>query len=524
MNRIVIADALEASGLEVLRGAGAEVLVVSAAERPRLPELVADADALVVRSATKVTRALLDAAKKLRVVGRAGVGVDNVDVEAATERGVLVVNAPTANLMSATEHTFALLLALARSVPAADASMKRGEWDRKSFVGVELQGKTLGIVGLGRIGQRVAARARAFEMRILAYDPFLDPSHASRLEVELLPLDELLGASDFVTLHTPLSKETRNLIDARRLALMKRQAMLVNCGRGGIVDETALLAALESGTIAGAGLDVFEEEPTPRHDLTRHPKVIATPHIGAQTREAQERIALETAKMVLAALAGDMPSAAVNLPFSLAGGRKTEPWLRLGERLGRLASGLAGGVVRRIEIAVHASDHANSAPAAVAVVKGALAQSLGDSVNLVNAGHLAAGRGIEIVRSSQPPASGYATIIRVRLAGGAETVDLAGTVFGDDDLRVVEFAGTPLEFRPTGHLLVLENRDRPGVVGKIGATLGASGINIADIHLARRPSGEAIAVLRLDEVPDAAALSALRALDVVSSVRFVSLS
>jgi D-3-phosphoglycerate dehydrogenase len=522
MNRIVVADALEASGLEILRAAGAELHVVTAAERPRLPELVANADALVVRSATKVTRALLEAAPKLRVVGRAGVGVDNVDVEAATERGVLVVNAPTANLMSATEHTLALMLALARSVPAADASMKRGEWDRKTFVGVELQGKTLGIVGLGRIGQRVAARARAFEMRLVAYDPFLDPAWASRMEVELLPLDDLLRTSDFVTLHTPFSRETKNLIDARRLALLKKDAFLVNVGRGGLIDEEALLAALDAGAFAGAGLDVFEEEPTPRHELTRHPRVIATPHIGAQTKEALERIAIETAKMLLAALGGEMPSAAVNLPFSAAG-RKTEPWVRLGERLGRLASGLAGGAPRRVEVECHSADPSSAAPAAVAVLKGALAQALGDAVNLVNAGHLAGGRGIEVVRSVHPAAAGYETIVRVRISGATASAELAGTVFGDDDIRVVEFAGSPLEFRPEGRLLVLENRDRPGVVGKIGAALGAAGVNIADIHLARRPSGDALAVLRLDEIPGEAALRSLRALDVVSSVRFVNL-
>jgi D-3-phosphoglycerate dehydrogenase len=523
MTRIIIADALEASGLSILRAAGAEVQVLGAADRPRLPEIVADADALVVRSATKVTRALLESAKRLRVVGRAGVGVDNVDVEAATERGVLVVNAPTANLMSATEHTLAMMLALARSVPAADASMKRGEWDRKTFVGVELQGKTLGVVGLGRIGQRVAARARAFEMRIVAFDPFLDPGFAARLEVELLPLDDLLAASDFVTLHTPYSKETKHLIDSRRLALLGKEAFLINVGRGGLVDETALLAALEAGTLAGAGLDVFEEEPTSRHDLVKHPKVIATPHIGAQTREAQERIAIETTKMVLEALAGEMPAAAVNLPFTVAG-RKTEPWLRLGERLGRLASGLAGGVVRRLEVECHAGDSAIAAPASVAALKGALAPALGDAVNLVNAGHLAAGRGVEVVRSSHPPSGGYATLVRVRLHAAGGAVELAGTVFGEDDLRVVELSGSPLEFRPEGHLLVLENLDRPGVVGKIGAALGAAGVNIADIHLARRPAGDAIAVLRVDEIPDDEALAALRALDVVSSVRFVSIA
>lgn len=312
MTHILIADPLEESGLALLRASGADVKVVTAAERPRLPELVAEVDALVVRSATKVTRALLEAALKLRVVGRAGVGVDNVDVEAATERGVLVVNAPNANLVSATEHTFALLLSLARSTPAADASMKRGEWDRKTFVGVELQGKTLGIVGLGRIGQRVASRARAFEMRVVASDPFLEPEQAQRLGVELLALDDLMAVSDVVTLHTPFTKATKNLIDARRLALMKPAALFINCGRGGLVDEDALLAALEAGKIAGAGLDVYEEEPTQRHALTAHRKVVATPHIGAQTKEAQERIAIETAHMVLAALDGEIPAAAVN--------------------------------------------------------------------------------------------------------------------------------------------------------------------------------------------------------------------
>ncbi len=299
--------------------------MVTTAERPRLPELVADVDALVVRSATKVTRELLESAHKLRVVGRAGVGVDNVDVDAATERGVLVVNAPNANLVSATEHTFALLLALARSIPAADASMKRGEWDRKTFVGVELQGKTLGIVGLGRIGQRVATRARAFEMQVVAFDPFLDPGEARRLGVELLPLDDLMAQSDVVTLHTPFTKATKNLIDARQLARMKPGALFINCGRGGLVDEDALLAALEAGKIAGAGLDVYEEEPTQRHALAAHRRVVATPHIGAQTKEAQERIAIETAHMVLAALAGEIPAAAVNPSVGAVGSTGSRP-------------------------------------------------------------------------------------------------------------------------------------------------------------------------------------------------------
>ncbi len=316
MDRILIADPLEASGLEILRAGGAQVDMLRSEDRPRLIELLPAYDALVVRSATKVTRDVIVAGRRLRVIGRAGVGVDNVDVEAATEHGVLVVNAPTANLMSATEHTLALLLALARSLPAADASMKRGEWDRKSFVGIELNGKTLGVVGFGRIGRGVAARAQAFGMKVTAHDPFVDPSVAARLEVDLLPLDELLANADVVTLHTPLTRETRHLLDADRIGRMKPGALLINCGRGGLVDETVLLAALEEERLGGVALDVYEEEPPQQLDLVRHPRVVSTPHIGAQTREAQERIAHETAHMVLAALDGEVPAAAVNRPVA----------------------------------------------------------------------------------------------------------------------------------------------------------------------------------------------------------------
>src|SRR5262245_15395183 len=319
MHRILLADTLDPAGLALFREAGLELRQLTAEERPRIKEIIADFDALVVRSSTQATADLLRAGKRLKVVGRAGIGVDNVDVAAATELGILVVNAPTANLMSATEHTFALLLSLARRVPLADASMKAGEWDRK-ITGVELQGKTLGVVGFGRIGQRVADRARGFEMQIVAYDPFLDAAAARKMQVELLPLDELLARADVVTLHTPLSAETRNLINRGRLALMKPGALLVNCARGGIVDEEALLEALESGHLGGAALDVFAEEPPADLRLVRHPRVVATPHLGAQTHEAQERISREAAEMVLAALAGSMAVAAVNLPFRPAGG------------------------------------------------------------------------------------------------------------------------------------------------------------------------------------------------------------
>jgi len=519
MDRILIADSLEESGLEILRSAGAEVHVLAAAEKPRLKELLPEFDALVVRSATKVTREVIQAGTRLRVIGRAGIGVDNVDVEAATERGILVVNAPTGNLMAATEHTLAMMLALARNIPAADASMKRGEWDRKTFVGTELQGKTLGVIGFGRIGQRVAARAHAFDMKVMAYDPFLDPGLARRLEVDLSPLEELLAAADVVTLHTPLTKETRNLLDAAHIGRMKAGALLINCGRGGTVDEAALFAALESGRVAGAALDVYAEEPTPHLDLVRHRKVVATPHIGAQTREAQERIAVETAAQLLAALEGSMPAAAVNLPFSPAG-RKSEPFLRLGERLGLLAAELGGAGFRRFDVELAGLEDELAAPVAIAVLKGALGRHLGDEVNYVNAEHVAAGRGIELVRSSRREAGDYPHLVRVRLATEGAPVELAGLVVGEGDLRVVEFLGYRLEFHPYGRLLVLENRDVPGVVGAIGTALGEAGVNIADIHLARREeTGMALSVLRLDQEVGTATLDRLRGLPGIASAR-----
>jgi D-3-phosphoglycerate dehydrogenase / 2-oxoglutarate reductase len=524
--RILIADSLDPSGLELLRQSGAEIHELQKEERERLPEILAGFDALIVRSATKVTADLLRAGKNLKVVGRAGIGVDNVDVNAATELGILVVNAPTANLMSATEHTFALLLSLARRVPAGDASMRAGEWNRK-LTGVELQGKTLGVVGFGRIGQRVADRARGFEMQILAYDPFLDAAAARKLQVELLPLDELLARSDVVTLHTPFTAETRNLLGRERLALMKKGAFLVNCARGGIVDEAALLDSLESGHLGGAALDVFTEEPPADLRLVRHPKVVSTPHLGAQTHEAQKRISRETAEMVLAALSGSMAVAAVNLPFRPAGSR-VEPHLALGEKLGRMAGQLLDAAPQVLKVDTWGLEEAFRVPVTVAVLKGVLMLFLGEGINYVNAERIAEGRGVEVVRSTHSAPGDYPHLVGVTLSGGGRTVEIDGTLFGERDPRVVRFGGYPLEFRPEGKLLFLENRDVPGVVGKIGTLLADAQVNIADIHLARRPAdgdgqGEALAVLRLDQDPSDELLARLGALPEVLSVRRVHL-
>ncbi len=527
MHRILLCDPLDESGLEIFRAAGAELHQLADDERERLSELIENFDSIVVRSRTKVTGDLLRRGRNLKVVGRAGIGVDNVDIQTATDLGILVVNAPTANLISATEHTFALLLALARNVPAADRSLRDGEWNRKRFLGRELDGKTLGVVGLGRIGQAVAHRARGFGMTVVAYDPYLDASVAKRLEIEMDSLEGVLAVADVVTLHMPLTDETRNLISAERIALMKPGALLVNCARGGIVDDKALFAALESGHLAGAALDVFEVEPPEDTRLVHHPNVVGTPHIGAQTREAQERVATQTARMVLAALDGSLAVTAVNLPFRAAG-PAAEPFLRLGEQLGRLASTLLGGSLKKVQIDLWAVEEAVRVPVSIAAVRGALRPFLGETVNFVNAEKLAEDRGVEVVRATHRKTSEYPQLVGVTVSGEGGAVEIAGTVFGEADLRVVRYDSYRLEFRPEGCLLMLRNSDVPGVVGRVGTLLGEAAVNIADIHLARgpaEPSGavDAVAVIRLDQRPAEEVLDRLRALPEVSRAQLVDL-
>jgi D-3-phosphoglycerate dehydrogenase len=523
MRRILVADPLHAAGLEILRQSGAEVHLLSAEERSALGEMIGDFDALIVRSMTQVDADLLRQGKNLKVVGRAGIGVDNVDVATATELGILVVNAPTANLISATEHTFALLLALARNVPAAHQSLLAGEWERKRFQGIELNGKTLGLIGLGRIGQNVAYRAKAFGMKILAFDPFLDASAARRLDVELSELDALLKRSDIVSVHTPLTEQTRGLLDAASIAGMKPGALLVNCARGGVLDEDAALQALESGQLGGLALDVFEHEPPTGSKLLDQPRVVVTPHIGAQTREAQERVATETARMVLGALEGSLELTAVNLPFSPTGGR-AQHFVALAEQLGSLCTSLLGASVLEVKVELWGMDEDIRVPLTIAALKGALSPFLGEAVNFVNAEKIAESRGIEVVRSVYHSSGEYPELVGVTLSGENGSVEVAGTVFGESDPRVVRLEGYRLEFRAKGRLLVLRNSDVPGVVGTLGTFLGEAGINIAEIHLARKTGGgEALAVLRLDQAPPEATVAALEALPEVSRVQVVDL-
>jgi D-3-phosphoglycerate dehydrogenase len=407
--------------------------------------------------------------------------------------------------------------------------MKDGKWDRK-ITGLELQDKTIGIIGFGRIGQKVASRARAFDMKVLAYDPFLDAAAARRLEVDLASLEDLLAQSDVLTFHTPLTDQTRNLLNRERIATMKKGALVINVGRGGVVDEAALLEALESGHLGGAGLDVFAEEPPKDLALVRHPKVVATPHLGAQTREAQERISTETADMLLAALSGSLAVAAVNLPFRAAG-PKVAPYMELGETLGRMAGQLLGVGPQQLQVDLWGVEEGMHTPVTMAALMGVLSTFLrNDMVNYVNAERLAEARHIEVVRSVHMADPDYPSLVGVTLNNGTRSVEVGGTLFGEKDPRVVRFGGFRLEFQPEGQLLFVENRDVPGVVGKVGTLLADNGINIADIHLARTgrigPEGEreALAVLRLDqEMPDEL-VDKLCDLGVVRSARQVNLT
>ena len=523
MYRILVSDPLEKTGLAALRESGHEVYELPAEDKGKLHELIDGYDALVVRSGTQVTADLLKAGKSLKVVGRAGIGVDNVDTKAATELGILVVNAPTANLISATEHTFALLLALARNVGKADADIKSHQWNRKKFVGTELQGKKLGVIGFGRIGQQVAHRARAFDMEILAYDPFLPDDVIRRAEAGPRSLEDLMAEADVVTLHIPLTDETRGLLTGELLRKMKEGALLVNCARGGVVDEDVLLELLDSGHLGGAALDVFAQEPPVDYRLAAHERVVSTPHLGAQTSEAQVRISTQTADMVLKALDGSLAVTAVNLPFRPAGA-SGEPFLRLAEKLGQLASTLGSGTLAKVEVELQGLDESLHVPVTIAAVRGALKRPMGEAVNYVNAEIIAKERGIAVRRLVTAPQGDYPNQVIVRLSCGEQEVEIRGALFHGHDERIVGLRGYQLEFRPKGNILVVRNHDIPGVVGQLGTRLGNAEVNIAEIHLARRPGTDrALAVVRLDHRIGTEVLEGIRGMEAVDAAEVIDL-
>ena len=529
--KIFVADDVSDSGLQPLRGAAFEVEKRTGLSKNELIEALAGCDGLIVRSETKVTADILEAAGSLRVIGRAGVGVDNIDVPAATMRGVVVMNAPDGNTITTAEHTIALLISLARSIPQANSSLKSGRWERKKFIGVELQGKTLGIIGLGRIGRVVASRARAMGMTIVAYDPFIAQEQARDLEIELAPLDDVYARADFLTVHTPLTAETRGLIDKEVFAKMKPGARIINCARGGLVDEEALFEAITSGTIAGAALDVFTQEPPPSdHPLLKLDKVIVTPHLGASTTEAQEGVAFTVAEQMRDYLLTGALRGAVNVPMvGLKELKMMQPYLILAERLGRFQAQLVDKPVSevRIEFAGEIVD-VDAAPVTRAFLSGLL-RDVSARVNVVNAFLIADERGIKVTSTYVRTSGDKTPAIRTEIRAGQSSQVLAGTLFGYGDQtregRITEIDGFHLEAIPQGHMLVMRNRDVPGVIGSVGTILGQGAVNISRFHLGRRErGGEAIAVIEVDAELTKETLQALRSLEQVISAHPIELN
>lgn len=525
--RILIADKIAREGLAPLIQDSRFSLV----DRPglkgdELAAALAEADAVIVRSATKITRASLARTTSLKVIGRAGVGVDTIDVDAATEKGIAVMNAPAGNTISAAELAFALLLALVRRVPAADRSMKDGQWDRASFNGTELYGKTLGLVGAGRVGGEVARRARAFGMRVVAFDPFLSQDAARGLGIEPLALDDVLKSADVLSLHVPLTDSTRGLLGDAQLGLMKPEALVINAARGGVIDEAALLRRLKDKRLGGAALDVFDQEPLPAdHPLRALPNVVLTPHLGASTEEAQLNVALEIAESIRAALVDGDLSGAVNAPFVVGERvRRLRPLLELGQRLGRMVAALTDGAITSVEVRFGGEDDLLR-PLAAGVLAGVLANAVGQSgVNVVNALHLARSRGIEVDRTRVDANHDYAEFVEVRATGSGRTSRVAGAILAEGHPRVVRIGDFRLDIVPRGVLVVLRNRDVPGVIGRVGSLLGAAGINIAEYHQARLSAGgEALAAISVDSPLKAEVLETLRQLPEVLDARQVQL-
>jgi len=503
--KILITDGLAEEGLNVLRSHGElEVDLRKGISKDELKKIIKDYDALIIRSGTKVTADVLEAAGgRLKVIGRAGIGVDNVDVHEATKRGVVVMNTPEANAITTAEHTIALMLSLARNIPQAHYSLKSGRWERNRFRGRELYEKTLGVIGLGKIGKLVAERARGLGMRVMAYDPFLSKEAMEKLGIEAATLEELLEKADVVTVHTPLNNETRNLIDRDALARMKPTAMVINCARGGIVDEGALAEAVREGTIAGAAVDVYSEEP-PQADnplLALEENIVHTPHLGASTLEAQTKVGTAIAEQIVDFFTTGVVRNAVNmpsLPKELVAA--VRPYLVLAEKLGKLQGQLCKGGIKEIAVE-YSGDVAtfDTNPLTVSVLKGFLTPIMDISVNHVNAPLIAEERGIEVVETKTSKAANFTNLIRVRVKTEEGEKSVAGTIFGESEPRIVSIDGYSLDAVPEGCLLVSENLDVPGVIGSLCTKLGEMGINIARMHLGReKMGGRAIALINVD--------------------------
>lgn len=528
MIKILVSDPLSDQGLAIFsKYPELEVDVKTKLSPDELKACIAEYDALVMRSGTKVTASIIDAANKLKVIGRAGVGVDNIDVDAATKRGIIVMNTPGGNTLSTAEHTLAMILALSRQIPQANASLKRGQWDRKSFMGVELYGKTLGIIGLGRIGAELARRAQKFGMKVCAYDPYINMEAARRLGVEVAELPQLLEQSDYVTLHLPLTSRTKYIIDKKALAMMKKGARLINCARGGLVDEKAIVDALNSGHLAGAAIDVFEQEPvSPDHPILNMQQAVMTPHLGASTKEAQEKVSLDIAQQIVDFLVKGEIVNALNMPSMPPGSSEVlQPYMALAERLAALISQLCSGRFETFRLQYSGElQECPYSPLTVAALTGLLRPIMGEDVNYVSAPLLARERNIKIIESIQSSPSDYTSSIRLEITTDKETHSITGTVFGKHEPRIIELDGVSLEAIPEGHILIISNKDTPGVVGKIGMAFGNLNINIGGMQLGREEKGgQALSLINVDSPPPAEGIELLSQMPEILSIKQVKI-
>ncbi len=524
--QVLVTDALAPQGLAILEEArGLQVSYRPGLSPGELLEAIAGVDALVIRSGTKVTADVIEAGEKLRVIGRAGIGVDNVDVPAATARGIVVMNTPGGNNITTAEHAIALLISLARHIPQATASMKEGKWEKKQFTGLELYNRTLGVIGLGNIGRIVADRARGLGMKVIASDPFLGQAAAQKLGVELVSFDELLGRADAISVHVPRTKDTTGLLGRDAFDKTRAGVLVINAARGGIVDEKALVEALDDGRVGGAALDVFEEEPpVAENPLVKHPKVICTPHLGASTEQAQVNVSIAVAEQVRDYLLADIIGPSVNVPsISRELLAQMQPYLVLGEKLGRFQGQLCPGSIDEIEIE-YSGDAVDTdvAPITIAVLKGLL-EPITDRVNMVNAPLIAQQHGIKVVESKSSRTLDFTSAISTRVSGCVNRL-IVGAIFHGGQPRIVRIDDFMLEAIPEGPTLLIQNRDQPGVVGTVGAVLGDAGINISRMQLALVPErSEAAMLVNVDNLPNESVLERLRELPHMISAQLVDL-
>lgn len=522
--RVLVSDSLAEEGVKRLE-TGAEVDVLTNLSHEELVKKIKDYDALVVRSGTKVTADIIDAADKLRVIGRAGVGVDNIDVAAATKKGIIVLNAPGGNTISAAEHTIAMMLAVARNIPQANVALHKGEWNRKKYTGVEFFNKTLGIIGLGRVGAEVATRMRAFGMQILAFDPFITEARANQLGIKLTTVEDIVKNADFITVHTPLTNETRNLVGEKQFAMMKPGVRIVNCARGGIINEAELAKAVAEGKVAGAAIDVFTKEPPTGNPILEQDRIIATPHLGASTAEAQINVAIAVADQILMMAKGQLPTTGINLPaISPETMAVMEPYMKLAEKMGRLIGQLSGKRFDQLEIIYGGSIiDKDLKPVTISAVKGLL-DSIGRDANFVNAVSLLKDTGAKLVESKTETINGYSNLITMRLRGNGQVISVNGTVYGNKDRRIVQLNDYKVYIPSEGNLIIATHEDKPNIIGPCCTALGADGINIGGMHVGRVNEGmPQLMILNVDHpVPDET-MARLRAVPGVLSAKLVTL-